>query len=1135
MDSQTSRFHTYHGTGNESHPWSPTSSSQQRHLSLLGRNTTYTAPTSNRHWETIHLRDSSYFHKYSIVPLTSQVEQRRVNDYACLLSIVAQSLIQQLTLTNRFKNNIEYPNAFDGQQVVDKLMTIIGSKDRVVALKLGRALGMQGCFHDVQYESLLMDSSTEIYQFKDVLLYYFQRLQLRHQHQQQRMLHQISSPSARPFSLIPAPAQPPSAASSVNGSILSEQFGPVPGNVTTSSGSISEFSISTDDQYTTPPTTISDEEDIKAALPHIASTRLEGVDDDNMTVLTSPSTATDNSTLTSSSLDLDAICPLNGVFTPLTYCYVSTCTGPQPCYSPTCPKRNKNNWKHTSIESKAATLHTYLRRREKTSWAAVVPDDVLASVSTDERKRQEAICELVNTEANFVMDLDYVEKMWVEPLLEQDTIPLHRRTAFVNTLFTNIVDIHRYHGRFARALQRRQQEHPIIGKVGDIVLKYCQDLSMIVTYGAHLHEAKTTFEKEKLLNSKFNSFAEYTEHHPSSHKLELNGYLTRPTTRLGQYPLLFKAILKRTSPSHPDYALLNEADELVKATLNLVNSESGHAKNRFDLARIHRNLSFKRKTDRLDLKLLDPSREIIREGFLNKRPTLEAADYQVILFDHYLVVAKVKWVRAEKHYVVVRRPLPIAFLSVSLPSLPSNMQRSSSFLLSASRYSGHLQTGSYFSNESNPDTRFGQPIVFQHMGRKKDDHSQFTLYATSQAARKPWIDHIYQLQSRNASPSSVLDVLPAVKTGQFIHSRVKHMVTFSNNQLLVFAADDGVYAGKNAPDAQVHKVLSLPHATRVYVIEDFQMLLVLADKTLWQFGLTEVMNGNLDGTTQASALGKRLYTNVPFFHAGVCLDRTLICVPTKVSPLKSVITVLEPCKPQAMTDKKPSLLDRLVRPTNTSISTTDCYLRKFRECYVPCEAWAVDTTTSKLMVTAHRGIEIIDLQRTDRTQSMLNHQDPLLYFVTQSEKRESNLKIRVPMKHISVFRSPLSEYLVCYNEFAFYIDAKGNRAYRKFLIEWEGCSESYAMLWPYVMSFDPSIIEIRNALTGHLEQVVRGDNIRCIQNREGDAIYVAMSDPKNRQSDCIVRLTLMHPPSDPDGSNKIELTMEPCSALPDVL
>lgn len=46
---------------------------------------------------------------------------------------------------------------------------------------------------------------------------------------------------------------------------------------------------------------------------------------------------------------------------------------------------------------------------------------------------------------------------------------------------------------------------------------------------------------------------------------------------------------------------------------------------------------------------------------------------------------------------------------------------------------------------------------------------------------------------------------------------------------------------------------------------------------------------------------------------------------------------------------------------------------------------------------------------------MLNPHDKRLSFVTEREKDESRLNLRPPVKHISVFRTPLEDYLVCYD------------------------------------------------------------------------------------------------------------------------
>lgn len=46
---------------------------------------------------------------------------------------------------------------------------------------------------------------------------------------------------------------------------------------------------------------------------------------------------------------------------------------------------------------------------------------------------------------------------------------------------------------------------------------------------------------------------------------------------------------------------------------------------------------------------------------------------------------------------------------------------------------------------------------------------------------------------------------------------------------------------------------------------------------------------------------------------------------------------------------------------------------------------------------------------------MLNPYDEQLTFITDREKHESTLKIKLPIKRISVFRTIPGDYLVCYD------------------------------------------------------------------------------------------------------------------------
>ena len=63
----------------------------------------------------------------------------------------------------------------------------------------------------------------------------------------------------------------------------------------------------------------------------------------------------------------------------------------------------------------------------------------------------------------------------------------------------------------------------------------------------------------------------------------MNGYLTKPTTRLARYPLLLENVLKYTAEDNPDHKDIPKAIVLIRDFLSKVNVESGKAENHFNL------------------------------------------------------------------------------------------------------------------------------------------------------------------------------------------------------------------------------------------------------------------------------------------------------------------------------------------------------------------------------------------------------------------------------------------------------------------------------------------------------------------------------------------------------------------------
>ncbi|KAJ3137614.1 RHO1 GDP-GTP exchange protein 2, partial [Irineochytrium annulatum] len=80
-----------------------------------------------------------------------------------LLSEVASVFLERVPLGTHVKNGIEYPSTFLGCDAVDAIADILQSKDRNLALLVGRCLERQGLLVDVASAKRLRDTDAEVY------------------------------------------------------------------------------------------------------------------------------------------------------------------------------------------------------------------------------------------------------------------------------------------------------------------------------------------------------------------------------------------------------------------------------------------------------------------------------------------------------------------------------------------------------------------------------------------------------------------------------------------------------------------------------------------------------------------------------------------------------------------------------------------------------------------------------------------------------------------------------------------------------------------------------------------------------------------------------------------------------------
>ncbi|KAL2312867.1 RhoGEF for Rho1 [Schizosaccharomyces pombe] len=748
----------------------------------------------------------------------------------------------------------------------------------------------------------------------------------------------------------------------------------------------------------------------------------------------------------------------NGIFTLLTHCYSPTCAKDHPCYSISCPRRLEQQHRlfakmRANTEQSSSLAFD---DKEQKLWIHSVPQEIAYSVSDRERKRQEVICEVIYTERDFVKDLEYLRDYWIKPLWASSCIPERKKEKFIRTVFLNALEVQAVNSKLAEALTKRQNYKPIVDNIADIFLEHVPKFEPFIRYGAGQLYGKYEFEKEKSSNPAFAKFVSDVERLKESRKLELNGYLTKPTTRLARYPLLLEAVLKYTDEGNPDKQDIPKVINIVRGFLSRLNVESGKAENKFNLFHLNQQLVFK-PGEHYDLHLLDANRQLIFKGPLKKRSagstsSESASDVTLFLFDHALLIVKPKTINKRELLKVFQRPIPLLLLQLFL--VDDNGLRIP--------YSSKQQLAAV-SKAANgkPPSRF-YPFSLQLLGRRG---YEITLYATTEVSRDKWLEHIDNqqtlLQHRNQWFESV-----TICSNFFVgDNKVNAIGVYDSGRRLLYGTDTGVYVSLRKANSPLQfkpvRALNIPNISQLEVIEEYSLLLLLSDKVLYSYPL-EMIDAD---TTQAPKKARKVSGHTTFFRVGICLGKVLVCA-VKSSVLSATIKVFEPVTNYSKTRNMPSL--------KKFLTVNQDPLRIVKELYIPTESTSVHFLKNKLCVGCTRGFEVVSLDNLE-TQSLLDPADTSLEFV---EKKEN-------VKPIAIYRMNGGEFLLCYSQFAFYVNRDGWRSRPTWFVVWEGSPQNFALSYPYILAFEPTFIEIRHVETSELIHVISGRNIRLLADGRG--------------------------------------------------
>ena len=597
---------------------------------------------------------------------------------------------------------------------------------------------------------------------------------------------------------------------------------------------------------------------------------------------------------------------VNGVFTLLTECYSPTCTRDNLCYSIACPRRLEQQAR-LNLKPQPGLRHSNSRGslhgdddQEQKLWINSVPKEVADRIDDREKKRQEVISEIMYTERDFVKDLEYLRDFWIRPLrgLGNVVSPIkeERREKFVRTVFGNCLEVLAVNGKFADELSKRQKEQHVVQSIGDVFLKWVPQFDPFIKYGANQMYGKYEFEKEKGANPAFSRFVDETERLKESRKLELNGYLTKPTTRLARYPLLLDNVLKYTKDDNPDKKDLPKAIGIIRDFLARVNAESGKAENHFNLLQLNQQLKWN-PGEYTDLKLTEENRVILTKMSFKKTPT-DTAEVQVYLFDHAVLMCRVKTVNKREELRVYRKPIPLELLVIA------EMDQVIPRLGIAKRPSSSLIPGAKSSTSSTPGQKEVYPITFRHLGKGA---YELQLYATSITQRKKFIELVEEQQSKLRERSSNFYTKAILCEGFFnAQNRVNCLVPTDGGRKLIIGTDNGIYiADRFTKDKSIkpRRILDATQVSQIDTLEEYRLLLVLSNKTLTSYPF-EALDAN--NQNPLATRPRKIQGHANFFKAGIGLGRHLVCS-VKTSALSTTIKVYEPMDDLTKGKKKPAI------------------------------------------------------------------------------------------------------------------------------------------------------------------------------------------------------------------------------------
>uniref|UniRef100_A0A671KNY4 Rho guanine nucleotide exchange factor 16-like n=1 Tax=Sinocyclocheilus anshuiensis TaxID=1608454 RepID=A0A671KNY4_9TELE len=277
---------------------------------------------------------------------------------------------------------------------------------------------------------------------------------------------------------------------------------------------------------------------------------------------------------------------------------------------------------------------------------------ILDIISPEERKRQEAIFEIITSEYSYQHSLSIL----VTHFKDSADLKKTMTTTEHHHLFSNISVIQDISKRFFEDLDTRHQKHPVIKDISDTVNKYAtQHFKPYIVYCSNETFQQRTLQKLQSNNNAFRETLKQIEGSEACGGLPMISFLILPMQRITRLPLLLDTICQKTPKETAEYFAACWAFKAISKLVKHCNDGARRMERTEQMYTIQKQMEFGKIKP---FPLVSSSRWLKKSGELAVytddlsifRKAISIKSYYLFLFNDVLIVTKKK---SEESYVVL--------------------------------------------------------------------------------------------------------------------------------------------------------------------------------------------------------------------------------------------------------------------------------------------------------------------------------------------------------------------------------------------------------------------------------------------------------------------------------------------------